>query len=225
MATSPRSDEPQTVVPLTASAASEVTPSSPVLSEAAVKEMSTPEILWGLLQEKNALLKAQQDALAEMRKERDEAREQRASWNEAHNDQIRINQTCMRFLRKKSAQLAEKDREIERLKRTIGELDQCLRRQGEEVRELSNGPMWSEAASLKAQLSTLQKQLEEMLGEGGRGYLTVRDLCYTVFMKAKAKNDEDGGPTDWFTDTLPIVEKGLQKLRARASLHPKGESK
>jgi hypothetical protein len=59
----------------------------------------------------------------------------------------------------------------------------------------------------------LREALDRILGEGGQGRLTVRDLCYTAFMRAKGKNDEDGGPTDWFNDTLPTVMKGVENLR------------
>jgi hypothetical protein len=60
-----------------------------------------------------------------------------------------------------------------------------------------------------------QDFLKDILGESGKGQLTVRDLAYTAFQKAKDKNDEDGGPTDWFTDTRPIVENGIELFRKR----------
>jgi hypothetical protein len=39
-------------------------------------------------------------------------------------------------------------------------------------------------------------------------------------MRAKGKNDEDGGPTDWFNDTLPIIEANLQKIRDELNAQP-----
>ena len=40
----------------------------------------------------------------------------------------------------------------------------------------------------------------------------VVDIAYTAFMKAKDTNDEDGGPTDWFTDTKPVVMKAIESI-------------
>lgn len=44
-------------------------------------------------------------------------------------------------------------------------------------------------------------------GDGEQLREAVKNLCWTVFQRAKGKNEEDGGPTDWFTDTLPHVQK------------------
>lgn len=41
----------------------------------------------------------------------------------------------------------------------------------------------------------------------------VTDIAYTAFMAAKQPNDEDGGPSDWFNDTKPTVQKAIAKLR------------
>lgn len=41
---------------------------------------------------------------------------------------------------------------------------------------------------------------------------SLMDLCYTIFMMAKTSNGEDGGPTDWFTDTKPIAAKLINKI-------------
>lgn len=51
----------------------------------------------------------------------------------------------------------------------------------------------------------------------------VIDIAYTAFMCAKRPNAEDGGPSDWFTDTKPVVVRAIAKLRkdlmeARAAL-------
>lgn len=41
----------------------------------------------------------------------------------------------------------------------------------------------------------------------------VIDIAYTAFIQAKAPNDEDGGPSDWFNDTKPMIERTIEKLR------------
>lgn len=41
----------------------------------------------------------------------------------------------------------------------------------------------------------------------------VIDIAYTAFMQAKRPNDEDGGASDWFNDTRPIVRELIAKLR------------
>lgn len=41
----------------------------------------------------------------------------------------------------------------------------------------------------------------------------VIDIAYTAFMCAKHPNKEDGGASDWFTDTKPVVMKAIEKLR------------
>ncbi len=45
----------------------------------------------------------------------------------------------------------------------------------------------------------------------------IIDACYTAFMQAKAPNDEDGGPSDWFTDTRPRVTKIIAKMKKNAA--------
>lgn len=53
--------------------------------------------------------------------------------------------------------------------------------------------------------------------------LRIIDLCYTAFMRAKDKNDEDGGPTDWFTDTRPLIIEGIDKLRTQVDVETTDE--
>lgn len=48
--------------------------------------------------------------------------------------------------------------------------------------------------------------------------LTVEDLCYNAFMTARAENDEDGGPTDWMTDTKPKLQPMIDQFNARLSV-------
>lgn len=41
----------------------------------------------------------------------------------------------------------------------------------------------------------------------------VIDIAYTAFMQAKSPNTEDGGPSDWYNDTKPMIEVAIDKLR------------
>lgn len=41
----------------------------------------------------------------------------------------------------------------------------------------------------------------------------VVDIAYTAFMTGKQLNAEDGGPSDWFNDTRPVVMKAIERLR------------
>ena len=41
----------------------------------------------------------------------------------------------------------------------------------------------------------------------------VIDIAYTAFMQAKRPYDEDGGASDWFNDTRPVVRELIAKLR------------
>ena len=40
----------------------------------------------------------------------------------------------------------------------------------------------------------------------------IIDLCYTAFQRAREQNSEDGGPTDWFNDTKPMLDKAIGAL-------------
>lgn len=57
--------------------------------------------------------------------------------------------------------------------------------------------------------------LEYVLQDDLHNRLTPRviDIAYTAFMQAKEPNAEDGGPSDWFNDTRPIVKEAIAKLR------------
>lgn len=62
--------------------------------------------------------------------------------------------------------------------------------------------------------SAMDAVLDRIFGFNGDGVLSVRNLCYAAFSAAKSENTEDGGPTDWMNDTLPMVDTGIAKLRA-----------
>ena len=57
----------------------------------------------------------------------------------------------------------------------------------------------------------LQDELQDEL----HNRLTPRviDIAYTAFMQAKRPYDEDGGASDWFNDTRPVVRELIAKLR------------
>lgn len=56
------------------------------------------------------------------------------------------------------------------------------------------------------------KALELFPDKNGNGGF-IQDLCYTVWEKCHNPTHEDG-KTDWFTDTLPTVRAGIEKIRA-----------
>lgn len=61
-----------------------------------------------------------------------------------------------------------------------------------------------------------EAMITEILGFNGSNNVDVRNLCYSAFMNGRSgKNKDDGGPCDWFTDTLPMVETGIEKLRPK----------
>ena len=41
----------------------------------------------------------------------------------------------------------------------------------------------------------------------------IIDVAYTSFMMAHEPNPEDGGPSDWMTDTRPRILEGLTRMR------------
>lgn len=63
-------------------------------------------------------------------------------------------------------------------------------------------------------------------GNGCNGRPRIVDLCFTAFMSAKRPNNEDGGPSDWFTDTKPDIDKLIARMKERlAATAPRsGES-
>lgn len=51
--------------------------------------------------------------------------------------------------------------------------------------------------------------------EGGHsGYLKVADLAYNAFMIGRnMENRETGGRCDWFNDTWPLVQAGVERIQ------------
>lgn len=72
-----------------------------------------------------------------------------------------------------------------------------------------------EAVQAHMRLQANTDLLAYVLQEGIHNRLTPRviDIAYTAFMCAKQPNDDDGGPSDWYNDTKPVVEKAIDKLR------------
>lgn len=40
----------------------------------------------------------------------------------------------------------------------------------------------------------------------------IVDIAYTAFLLAKRPNTEDGGESDWFNDTRPVVQEMITKI-------------
>ena len=107
----------------------------------------------------------------------------------------------------------DKDAEIEALRAEVEQTQRQLRETAHKATTL---------AAANARLREAQEALEYITRENGDGSRpTILDLCYTAFMTAKRKNTEDGGPTDWFTDTRPNVAAFVENLR-RAALQGDG---
>lgn len=84
-------------------------------------------------------------------------------------------------------------------------------------------------ARLRMQLEVVENERDEakkcadylayILGDGDGYNPTIRDVAYNAFMRrASGTNPEDGGPCDWMNDTKPLVEKLIERMRARAAL-------
>jgi hypothetical protein len=43
----------------------------------------------------------------------------------------------------------------------------------------------------------------------------ILDLCYTAFLMAKQPNPEDGGASDWMTDTMPKIKALIEQMKER----------
>lgn len=117
----------------------------------------------------------------------------------------------------------------------LATMDDLLSRQDLTFAECSLAEEWCEAMKQARDYirvlsrtpmpdAEVTEAMDRLFGrQNGPEELSVRNLCYSVFMRAKGSNDEDGGPTDWFTDTVPMVDKGITQLRERlaaALFHP-----
>lgn len=66
----------------------------------------------------------------------------------------------------------------------------------------------------KEEFARVQPILDRLFnGEGRQRNGAIIDYCYTAFMRAKEANPDDGGPTDWFTDTKPHIDKLIAGMR------------
>ena len=80
-------------------------------------------------------------------------------------------------------------------------------------------------AMLRAQAednARLREKLGHLLSIDSQHDRTPRiiDIAYTAFMRAKDANDEDGGATDWMTDTRPLVLEAIAQHRAALGSPP-----
>ncbi len=77
----------------------------------------------------------------------------------------------------------------------------------------------ADAASVRAEA------LQRFLSTGGiPGEPAAIDLCYTAFMCGRSgRNTEDGGPCDWFSDTKPLIDRELNRIRALQTPHASRE--
>lgn len=61
--------------------------------------------------------------------------------------------------------------------------------------------------------------VEYVLRDDMHNRLTPRvvDISYSAFMQAKQPNNDDGGPSDWFNDTRPMVMEKMAEIRRAIS--------
>ncbi len=80
-------------------------------------------------------------------------------------------------------------------------------------------------AAASSEVTERDALLEYVLQDDLHNRLTPRivDIAYTAFNLAKQPNNEDGGPSDWFTDTKPTVDKMIEKVRAALAAALKGD--
>lgn len=89
-----------------------------------------------------------------------------------------------------------------------------------------------------ARIADLEAQLAQMSAENARlraeaeithyvfqddlhNRLTPRvvDIAYNAFLNARRPNTEDGGATDWFTDTRPMVMEKIAEIQRDTRKH------
>lgn len=80
--------------------------------------------------------------------------------------------------------------------------------------DVKDDPEYVRDTSLKAVHKANASVIDYVIQEDVHNCTTPRiiDIAYTAFTLAKSANDEDGGPTDWFTDTRPAVLKAIKRL-------------
>jgi hypothetical protein len=66
------------------------------------------------------------------------------------------------------------------------------------------------------QAGEVERLIEYLFGDQRNGDgVRVVDLCFTAFMNRDKPNPEDGEKSDWFTDTKPLIDKGIADLKGR----------
>lgn len=88
-------------------------------------------------------------------------------------------------------------------------------RQGQLAGLKGQGPAAASGETLDPALAPYVDLLTYVLQDDVHNRLTPRviDIAYTAFTVAKDPNKEDGGPSDWFNDTRPVVQKAIDRLR------------
>lgn len=69
----------------------------------------------------------------------------------------------------------------------------------------------------------VERLIEYLFGDQRNGDgVRVVDLCFTAFTNRDKPNPDDGEKSDWFTDTKPLIDKGIAALKDRllAALSP-----
>ena len=69
--------------------------------------------------------------------------------------------------------------------------------------------------ALEAENARLRELVDYTLQDHLHNRLTPRvvDVAYSAFMQAKRPNSEDGGESDWYNDTRPMVRKAIEQIR------------
>lgn len=81
--------------------------------------------------------------------------------------------------------------------------DNALQRERQQGADAAqNGDPWTDLLAY-----VLQDDLQNRLTP------RVIDIAYSAFMRSFDKNPDDGGPTDWYNDTRPMVIKAIEKMR------------
>lgn len=86
-------------------------------------------------------------------------------------------------------------------------------------RVASAASLSEEAADYIEKLERRLEEVEYFLQHDMRNRLEPRviDIAYTAWEHGRlGKNKDDGGPCDWFTDTRPLIMKGINTIRKEA---------